>query len=361
MSASIPTITRKDRIAGVILGTAVGDALGLPREGLSPRRASRLFGTGRLRHQLVFGRGMVSDDTEHTCMVGQSLLASSGDAEKFDRQLAFRLRWWILGFPAGVGSATARAITKLWCGFPPSRSGIRSAGNGPAMRAALLGICLSDDLDVMQRCVHLSTRLTHTDPRANTGAQLVALAAAHVSDLQDQEKFFDRARAIVAAEDHELQNLLASMRDCLSRRAPAREFAESLGLHRGVSGYIYHTVPVALYCWLESDGHFRPALESAINLGGDTDTVGAIVGALCGATVGDRGIPEEWLRGLGDWPLSERWMRELASRLGNRFGDRDSSEPALPVPFFWPGQLLRNLVFLNVVLFHGFRRLFPPY
>ena len=65
-------------LSGVIVGTAVGDAIGLPREALSRRRANRLFGAPPLRHRLMFGRGMISDDTEHTCMVGQALLRSGG-------------------------------------------------------------------------------------------------------------------------------------------------------------------------------------------------------------------------------------------------------------------------------------------
>ncbi len=171
-----PPSSRTDRIAGVILGTAVGDALGLPFEGLSRPRARRLFGDGPLRHRLVFGRGMVSDDTEHTWMVGQALLASGYDVERFAHELAWRMRWWLLRLPAGVGLATARAILKLWCGFSPTRSGVWSAGNGPAMRAALLGACLADDPERLHRFVRASTRLTHVDPRAESGALIVALA-----------------------------------------------------------------------------------------------------------------------------------------------------------------------------------------
>jgi hypothetical protein len=63
----------KVRLTGILLGTAVGDALGLPAEGLSPRRRRRLM-PGPWRHRLVFGRGMMSDDTEHTLFVAQSLL-----------------------------------------------------------------------------------------------------------------------------------------------------------------------------------------------------------------------------------------------------------------------------------------------
>src|SRR5262249_38292973 len=126
---------RVDRLSGVLLGTAVGDALGLPREGLSAQRASKLYGLAPLQHRFCFGRGMTSDDTEHACMVAQSLLSAPDNADAFIRSLAGRLRIWLVGMPAGIGWATLRAILKLWMGFSPRRSGVLSAGNGPAMRA----------------------------------------------------------------------------------------------------------------------------------------------------------------------------------------------------------------------------------
>jgi ADP-ribosylglycohydrolase len=64
---------KDEAIIGCILGTAVGDALGLPYEGLSPERATRLF-PKRASYHFILGRGMVSDDTEHTCFVAEALL-----------------------------------------------------------------------------------------------------------------------------------------------------------------------------------------------------------------------------------------------------------------------------------------------
>jgi len=64
------------------------------------------------------------------------------------------------------------------------------------------------------------------------------------------------------------------------------EFANDLGLERGVTGYAYHSVPVALYAWLRHSDDFRAALTAVLDCGGDTDTVGAIVGALMGAQLG---------------------------------------------------------------------------
>jgi ADP-ribosyl-[dinitrogen reductase] hydrolase len=82
---------------------------------------------------------MMSDDTEHSCMVAESLIESGFDPERFEALFAKRLRWWLLGVPAGTGFATLRACLRLLCGIPSYRSGVFSAGNGPAMRAAILG------------------------------------------------------------------------------------------------------------------------------------------------------------------------------------------------------------------------------
>ena len=162
-----------DRLAGILLGTAVGDAWGLPAEGLSPRRRNRLM-PGPWRHRLVFGHGMVSDDTEHTLFVAQSLLRHPDDDDAFGRRLAWHLRWWFAGLPAGIGLATARACLKLWMGFRPSASGVYSAGNGPAMRSAILGGYFHADRHAINAFVRASTTLTHNHPRAVTGAMAVA-------------------------------------------------------------------------------------------------------------------------------------------------------------------------------------------
>jgi ADP-ribosylglycohydrolase len=113
-------------------------------EGLSARRQRRLFPMP-LRHRLIGRWGMVSDDTEHTFMLAQALLEAPRDAAAFQRNLARRLRWWLVCLPAGVGFATLRAIVKLWFGVAPNRSGVYSAGNGPGMRSALLGVYFVDN------------------------------------------------------------------------------------------------------------------------------------------------------------------------------------------------------------------------
>ena len=120
---SSPLSADRDAYVGCLLGTAVGDALGLPYEGMSPGRGARMFPDPG-RHHLLPGYGMVSDDTEHACFVALALLRSQGQPDAFEKRLAASLRWWLLGLPAGVGLATLRSVSRLWLGFPPSRSGV---------------------------------------------------------------------------------------------------------------------------------------------------------------------------------------------------------------------------------------------
>lgn len=344
-------------IEGALLGTAVGDSLGLPREGLSARRAQRFYGD-ELRHRFLFGKGFISDDTEHTCFVSQALLASPEDAAAFGRSLGWRLRGWLLGLPAGIGFGTLRALFKLWLGFPPHRSGVFTAGNGPAMRAPILGACLGDT-PLLREVVRVSTRVTHTDPKAEEGALAVALAAHHGATqggALDPSAFLDLLRAELSGE--ELRVALDQIGEHLARGAEPAEFAAAIGQERGISGYINHTLPAVLYCWLRSPGDFRVALGDLIRLGGDADTTGAILGGIAGASVGSEAIPSEWVEGIGEWPRSVSWLRSLAGRLHETYAE--GQRPG-PLGLFWPAIPLRNLLFLTVVLGHGFRRLLPPY
>lgn len=363
MSRAVEVLGHQARIEGCLLGLAVGDALGLPREGLSPRRASRLFGPRPIEHRFLFSRGMCSDDTEHACMVGQALLASGGAPEAFARSLAWRLRGWLLGLPAGVGFATLRAILKLWVGFPPNRSGVFSAGNGPVMRAPLLGVLARPGTGELEAWVRASTRLTHTDPLAEEGALLVAWAAHAVAWREEEPIDAQAVLAVLQARANApaFQKALQQVGEHLATGSPCAEFAAALGCAKGITGFVLHTVPAALYCWLKTPHDFRAAVEETIELGGDADTTAAIVGGLAGAGLGASAIPSKWLEGMVDWPRSVAWVRELGRRLDQQFPPE--GDPAIQgsVPLLWPVLPARNLFFLAVVLGHGVRRIFPPY
>jgi ADP-ribosylglycohydrolase len=309
-------------------------------------------------------------------MTAQALIASAGEPERFAQELARRLRWWLLTIPAGIGLATLRAILKLWLGVGPERSGVWSAGNGPAMRAAIIGVFARGDLQRLAALVRASTRITHTDPRAEQGAMIVALAATYALDQARSPfaaaDFLRFAQPYVS--DEPLRANLAAACEFAAQGKSAEEFADSLGQSRGVSGFINHTVPVAIFCWLRHRDDFRAAVETAVCLGGDTDTVAAIAGALVAVTGGGVAPPESWCLGVTTFINLQKptlvailadlfrsnglWMIQLSNQLA---AVQQTGTPEQPAARFWPRVLLRNAIFAAVVLLHGFRRLLPPY
>jgi ADP-ribosylglycohydrolase len=353
-------IVSQDVISGCIFGTAIGDALGLSCEHLSKKRQRKLFPNLDVYH-FFFHKGIISDDTEHTCMVAQALINSKGDDTIFLRELSRLFRLWILAIPAGCGKATGQAILKLLLGWPGSKSGVFSAGNGPAMRSAIIGVCYGHDIEKLKKLVRASTRITHTDPKAEIGALVVAYAAyqASLKDIIDPRLFIDSLNQILdPAHSKEFLNIMKKALLSLNQGQSTELFAETLGLDNGVGGYIYHTVPVTIHCWLSHQKDYRNGIKTIIRCGGDTDTTAAITGAIIGSSIGMQGIPQDWYNDLWDWPRSKNWMKQLGETLYLSLQHK-SSLKSVQVNFF--KVLMRNLFFLVIVLTHGFRRIFPPY
>lgn len=345
--------SKMNKLAGCLLGGAVGDALGLAYEGLGPARIARLS-RGVLRFRVFPGVGIVSDDTEHAALTTQALWLARGDADRFERILSWRLRGWFAALPPGIGLATGRAMIKLWLGFPPGRNAVRSAGNGPAMRAAAVGVFFRDQPDALREHVARATRLTHDDPRALAGAQIVALGAMLAAQGEVNAASFARMiKPCLASEGEGMDDFRKTMEnvfDSLSADECTEAFCRRQGWERGVQGYIVHTVAAAVHAWLGNPDDLESALDAIIYSGGDTDSTAAIVGGLVGAGVGGDRLPAAYLAALKDWPWHAGRLRRLA--LG------ETSAVRMP---FWPLMLLRNLLLLVLVLGHGLRRALPPY
>lgn len=296
---------------GCILGQAMGDSLGLPFEGQSRRSVHRCIDLP-LQQAMFFGWGFVSDDTEHALLTLEALRTSGPDMAQFERALAGGLKRWVLTASPGVGGATLKAALKLCLGVSPSRSGVHSAGNGPAMRAAVLGVAFKGDWPLLAQAVRVSSRLTHTDERAVDAAMVVAFAAAlSVGSTRD-----NRLVMLDELEEHVLpwlagpepfQVLFESMRCALVEELTTPEFATRMGCGKGVSGYAMHSVPVALYAWLRNPLDVQHAVLVCVTCGGDTDSTAAIAGALAGARVGPQAMPTEWTSRLAtiQWAARE--------------------------------------------------------
>jgi ADP-ribosylglycohydrolase len=226
------------------------------------------------------------------------------------------------------------------------------------MRCAVIGGFFAGDIEQIRKYVRASTRLTHTDPKAETAALAVALTASWIvrnseSNHSNLDELFDLWRS-AGPDDATWTGCLQTLRIALNAHVEVCEFARQLGLERGVTGYCYHSVPVALYAWIRHKGDFRKTMETALDCGGDTDTVGAICGALAGV---DSEIPSDWINSIADWPISTMFLTRLAEAL------EDCKTGQLQQHLFFPWMAIpfRNLLFLFIVLTHGFRRLVPSF
>lgn len=357
----ISSIDRRKSIEGLLFGIAVGDALGLAYEGLSRRQILRRLRRRPPRYALLGNRGYGSDEIQMAGMTGQAILRSVCKSENFLDSLAWSFRWWFVGLPFGIGLGTAKACIKLWLGFNPENSGSRSAGNGPAVRALVIGAALNgtDVESRIERWSQLSSMLTHRAPAAVTGSILLAQAAsiAIVEEVNSTNRLSILDRLIEQTRTEELESLLTQLRPCLEANLGPARVAKRFGWKKGISGYMPHTVTMAIYCWLRYHDNFEKGVHSAIRLGGDTDSVAAITGGLIGISAQVDAIPDELLANYRDWPADLKWHEHLATRLTEwPHGEEDIlSAPA--EPFFWPGQIVRNLVLIPVVIAHVFGRM----
>ncbi|MFO0602027.1 MAG: ADP-ribosylglycohydrolase family protein [Polyangiales bacterium] len=333
-------MTTDDRLEATLLGTAVGDALGLVAEGLSPKTIARRF--GRVDRYHLLGRtGFVSDDTEQSALVAQSLARHPDDPAACARAFRRSLLGWFLRLPWGVGLATVRACVRIALGL--SRSGVDSAGNGAAMRAAVVGAFIRDPLRRRATSDALA-RVTHTDPRAVEGARYVAEVAAAPRELPAA----DACRAALAVVDD------ASLRAALERGlALAVEGADTHVAARelGTTGFVVHTLGFATFAFVRWANEPLRALQEVVAAGGDTDSIGAIVGAWNGALRGLGWAPKHLLDDLQGGPFGAEHLRALAADLARGGGLTARYSPL--------AAMARNLALYPVVLAHGFRRLIP--
>jgi len=329
------------RLRGLLLGTALGDALGLPMEGLSQAQIARRFGTRFDHFGMLGARGFVSDDTEQAALVCQSLIRGGADADQVRSHLRAALLGWFWRLPFGIGLGTLRACLRLSLG---RSDGVYSAGNGAMMRAPILAASCIKDHGVRRQLVAATTLLTHAHPWAIDAAQLAAALTALclvAESNADRAELAREALATLSASELRARAQLA---------VEAAEHNEPYPVKRlGNTGFVVHTAALTLHTFVRWGYEPKEAIVQAILLGGDTDTHAAIVGAWCGALHGEEALPSALVDKIHDGPFGPTHLRALADALA--YGHVAPS-------YSWPLAMLRNLALFPVVLGHGFSRLF---
>lgn len=338
----------RDRFAGVLLGTALGDALGLPMEGMHASVISRLF--PQINRFNLLGRvGFVSDDTEQSALLAQSLVQHPHEKANCVRAFRRALLGWFLRLPWGIGFGTLKACVRIALGF--SRSGVSSAGNGAAMRAAILGAFFFDDERRRREWSDEIANVTHRDRRAVDGATYVAELAAYAlrgNFAGARSELVESAAEVV--KEPSLRSAIASAQVLAKCGAEVSIAARELGN----TGFANHTIALATFCFLRFGDNPESAIIETIRAGGDTDSNAAIVGAWVGALYGEQGLPTRLMKDLHDGPFGSTHLRALADDLAQaRCGVAKAR-----ARFSWPCALMRNLLLWPVNIVHAFRMFF---
>ncbi len=295
-------------MCNVLLGTAVGDALGVPFETKLVNNPALMEWDGKSylgseHHQLQ--PGQYSDDTQMSLMVAESLINNQGFNP--DDLSARYVDWMTSGRARGWGKITLMAIQNLVSGKHWSESGIAgSLGNGTAMRAAPFGVYFRNDIPVLIKVCKIDSAITHASPDAEAGSIAIAMTAA-LAVNGDTDNLLERVWEYLP--DSKVKNTIYSLGTLITSEHISPQQALKV---LGTKANVQETVPAALYCFLKFD-NYCDAVVTAIRAGGDTDTTAAIVGALFGAKLGMKAIDRSFYA-VEDFDK----LVELDSQLYNR-------------------------------------------
>lgn len=287
------------KVQSGLMGVCVGDALGVPVEFSS--RAERL--ENPVTRMIGYGThnqppGTWSDDSSLTLCLAESLC----DGFSLDAIAQSFCRWYSEGYwtPHGqvfdIGNTTLIAIQRLRKGIPPLEAGETeewSNGNGSLMRTLPLAYYhKSLDFPKLIQRVHDCSCITHAHLRSQMACGIyISIAIGLLQGLEPKSAYRQGIETITsiysqpkyATEIVNFERILSGNIDTL-----AVDTIQS-------SGYVLHTLEASLWCLLTTSS-FADAVLKAVNLGGDTDTTGAVTGGLAGIYYGIEDIPQDWIK-----------------------------------------------------------------
>ena len=344
-SRSAAAASMHKRALGALAGLALGDALGMPTQSMSPEQIHQHYNTITGLHDAVAEQpiapsmpaGSITDDTEQALILAGLLVEGDGRIDPL--RLAEALLSWEDDMRARgsldlLGPSTKRALERVRTGADPRRTGREGTTNGAAMRVAPVGIAfrLGTTGDGLAQAVHESCLVTHDTRQGFEAAGLIAAAVSAAIDGADAASALEAALSFVSAhpeEGHwtEKASVAARARLALetSRGLQGDALAEHLRTCVGTSVESAESVPCALVIVHEFARRPLAGLCFAAELGGDTDTIAAMAGAILGASAPDL-LPVELVdqvlerSGLDLGPLCEALLaiRSAPSRLGRQ-------------------------------------------
>ena len=294
MTAPRTEPTFEDRCIGCLLGTACGDILGAGVEGWPAAEIRETFGEIRDFAQSDRGFGSYTDDTQMTVALATSLVECGRvDAEHVSGKYAEFYEPW-----RGYGGATHRVMQALQYGADYRGTGLLqfpdgSFGNGGAMRISPVGLAYRHATpEVLHQAVEGALVCTHVHPEAIDGAFIQAKAVAVAATTEPAE--FDPQRLLVELHEASRTDILRAKLEAVSRglRQDDSDLFVIAKVGNGIRAS--EAVAAAIWAFLRYGKTPEECIIRTVGFGGDTDTIGAMAGALVGALHGTSWIPARW-------------------------------------------------------------------
>ena len=304
----------RERFVGCLTGLAVGDALGGLFEAQPPEHIRSRFSSSDALINHPTEDIWYTDDTQMAIGLSETLIAQ-GTVDELHLCQSFVANYHpSRGYGRGARAVLDamedgrdhRAIAEKH--FPGG-----SYGNGGAMRVAPLGVFFHDDLDLVAEQARLSALPTHLHPLGIEGTQILAVAAALAtrSVAFDRSDFFDKLLRRCSSVEYRERLTLAS-------KVASTDELSAIG--NGIEAV--ESVPTAIACFALTPDSYVDTITNAIFLGGDTDTIAAMAGAISGTYLGVDAIPASLVAKLEDSPKGRQFIAQLAESLHDAHEDR---------------------------------------
>jgi poly(ADP-ribose) glycohydrolase ARH3 len=298
----------KQKFLGCLIGAALGDAVGAFWEGRRMAAEEEIKQIAGTQDTLRY-----TDDTHMTIGVAESLIENrgfNGDhmAERFADNY-FQEPW------RGYGPGPPRVFQLLRNGEAWDKAASHiypggSFGNGAAMRVAPVGLLFRNNPAKLREVAYQSSLITHSHVLGMEGAAQQARAVA-LAVAESPDKKLDVQSFISSLLDFTDEDVYCSpiMKFAALLQHPDDRQAVVRGLGHGIEAF--NSVPTAIFSFLAHPGDFASTIVYAISLGGDTDTIASMAGAISGAYLGIEAIPQEWQERLEN----RDYILNLAERL----------------------------------------------
>ncbi|MDM7920601.1 MAG: ADP-ribosylglycohydrolase family protein [Methanosarcina sp.] len=317
----------ENKLRGYLFGTACADALGRPVEHLTLELIKEKYGEQGILE--VPPDSSWTDDTQLMLVLARGLLDGAelklpGLMDKIAEELVL----WLNKPDLGAGATTRGAALNLKDGVHWSSSGLRSKTCGSLMRAGILGFIFRNDPEKLIDAASLSGRITHTHPTADAASVAGAYAVKLALDGITPEDMFLPLLRVTEGISEEFTEALKHSYELAHTNLSDEEALTKIGQ----GWYADETFALAYFCILRYPDNYKKAVQTAVNITGDSDSVGSVAGGILGARLGIEAVPISWIEALKERevleemvsPLIEKYL-EVSENKRQISGNRDRS------------------------------------